>query len=74
VVILAKGEDDMTQIELTTDEQLLLAQVLERRIRDMEVEILHTDHADFKAQLKTRIGMLRRVLDRLTHPAVAAAA
>jgi hypothetical protein len=65
---------NMTRIELTTDEQLLLAQVLERRIRDLEVEILHTDHAGFKGQLKERLGILRRLLDRVTHPTLAAAA
>ncbi len=64
----------MMRIELTTEEQMLLAQVLERRIRDLEIEILHTDYAEFKARLKERLMLLRHLLGRVTHPDVAMAA
>ena len=62
------------RIELPTEEQLLLAQVLERRIRDLEIEILHTDFAEFKARLKERLALLRRLQARVTHPDLAMAA
>jgi hypothetical protein len=60
-------------IEMTAEEQLLLSQVLERRIRDLEIEILHTDKAEFKAMLKGRLAQLRGLLARLSPPAVMAA-
>ena len=63
----------MMHIELTGEEQLLLAQVLERRIRYLEIEVLHTDKAEFKAMLKVRLAELRNLLGRLTHPVAVAA-
>lgn len=63
----------MVRIEMTDAEQLLLAQVLERRIRDLEIEILHTDKAEFKAMLRERLAELRNLLGRLTHPIALAA-
>lgn len=63
----------MMHIEITTEEQLLLSQVLERRIRDLEVEILHTDKAEFKAMLKERLARLRSLLGRMAQPAAMAA-
>jgi hypothetical protein len=64
----------MTRIELTMDEQLLLAQVLERRIRDLEIEILRTERGEFKAALRERLGLLRQILKRVMRPEVALAA
>jgi len=64
----------MIRIELNTDEQLLLAQVLERRIRDLEIEILRTERGEFKAALRERLGLLRQILKRVMHPEVALAA
>ena len=63
----------MMRIELTTEEQLLLAQVLERRIHDLEIEILHTDYANFKARLTERLALLRHMLGRVAPPKVAMA-
>lgn len=61
------------QIELTSEEQVLLSQVLERRIRDLEIEIHHTDKADFKALLRERLALLRNLLGRLGQPVALAA-
>lgn len=63
----------MMHIEVTAEEQLLLSQVLERRIRDLEIEIVHTDKAEFKAALKERLASLVNLLGRLTRPAEMAA-
>lgn len=61
------------QIELTAEERVLLSQVLERRIRDLEIEILHTDMAEFKALLKERLALLRNLLGRIERPVALAA-
>lgn len=61
------------QIELTVEEQLLLSQVLERRIHDLEIEILHTDKAEFKAMLKERLALMRSLLGRFSQPVAMAA-
>lgn len=61
----------MIRLELTTDEQLLLGQVLERRIRDLELEIIHTERGEFKAALKERMASLRAVLERVKYPEAA---
>jgi hypothetical protein len=61
----------MIRIELTTDEQLLLGQVLERRIRDLELEILHTERSEFRAALKERMALLRAILERVKYPEAA---
>lgn len=63
----------MMHIEMTAEDQLLLSQVLERRIRDLEIEILHTDKAEFKAALKERLSRLQNLLRRVTAPAALAA-
>jgi hypothetical protein len=64
----------MKRIELTTDEQLLLAQVLERRALELELEILHTDRAEFKARLKGNLAELRRLQARVANQNMAMAA
>jgi hypothetical protein len=61
------------QIDLSAEEHVLLSQVLERRIRDLEMEILHTDKAEFKAMLKERLSLLRSLLGRLGRPVAMAA-
>jgi len=63
----------MMHIEITAEEQVLLSQVLERRIRDLEVEILHTDKAEFKAMLNERLAHLRGLLGKLAVPEAMAA-
>jgi len=61
----------MMHIEMTAEEQLLLSQVLERRIRDLEMEILHTDKAEFKAALKEHRTLLQALLGKLSLPLAA---
>ena len=64
----------MNRIELTNEERELLAQVVERRERDLEVEILHTDHAEFRRMLKERLALLRQLQSKLATAPVALAA
>ena len=60
-------------IELTAEEQRLLMQLLERRIRDLEMEILHTDKAEFKAMLREHLAELRKMHGRFASPVAMAA-
>lgn len=64
----------MNRIELTESERELLLQVLERRERDLEVEILHTDHAEFRKMLKERLNLLRALIMKVNTSPVAMAA
>ena len=64
----------MNRIELTDEERQLLAQVIERRERDLEVEILHTDNAEFRKMLKQRLSLLHTLMAKLTVGPVAMAA
>ena len=56
----------MSDLLLNTDEQRVLKEVLERTIHDLELEILHTDHNEFKTLLRDRRQVLGGILDRLT--------
>jgi hypothetical protein len=67
------GGVSMTHIELTGEEQRLLTQLLERRVRELEMEILHTDNADFKAMLREQLNEYRKLLGRLSNPVALAA-
>lgn len=64
----------MNRIELTESERELLMQVLERRERDLEVEILHTDNWEFRKLLKERLNLLRALSMKVNTSPVAMAA
>ncbi|MCU0787598.1 MAG: hypothetical protein MUC91_05315 [Verrucomicrobia bacterium] len=55
----------MTHLELTAEEQKLLRETLERGIRDLDMEVLHTDSRDFKEMLKHRKQVLDHLLGKL---------
>jgi hypothetical protein len=63
----------MMHIELTAEEQRLLLQLLERRVRDLEMEMLHTDKAEFKAMLREQLTEVRKLLGRFASPVAMAA-
>jgi len=58
----------MNPIELTPEEAETLNQVLRRCVSDLELEILHTDHGEFKKLLKQRREVLQRILARTEPP------
>ncbi len=60
-------------IEITAEERLLLVQVLERRVLDLEIEILHTDRTEYKLALKGHLAQLKQLLAHFTHPLAMAA-
>jgi hypothetical protein len=53
------------ELILTTDEQELLLDILERRYREIQKEISHTDHHKFKLALRNNEKLLESVLSRL---------
>jgi hypothetical protein len=55
----------MKTLALNDDEERVLREMLERSVHDLEMEILHTDHHEFRALLKARHGVLRTLLGRL---------
>jgi len=59
--------------EITGEERLLLVQVLERRVLDLEIEILHTDRAEYKLALKGHLAQLKQLLAQFTRPLAMAA-
>ena len=55
----------MKALELTAEEQKLLQETLESSIRDLEMEVAHTDSHDFKETLKHRKALLDQLLEKL---------
>lgn len=53
------------ELLLTTEEQELLATMLEQRHRDLQKEISHTDHREFKATLRKNEKLIESMLSRL---------
>ncbi len=53
------------ELALNKEEQELLLSILERRHREMQKEISHTDHHEFKMVLRRNEKLLESVLNRL---------
>jgi hypothetical protein len=62
----------MCRIEITIEEQQVLEDVLRNALTTLEQEIHHTDHADYKHQLKHRREIIERIHDRLPQVLVTA--
>lgn len=60
----------MKPIDLNQQEQEVLVQVLERCLADLDHEIRHTDHGEFKQLLRQRRVAIAGIIQKL--PAVAA--
>jgi hypothetical protein len=55
----------MPNVMLTSEEAAVLRQVVERTLADLEHEILHTDHIEFRDMLKHRRHLLSEIRERL---------
>ncbi len=55
----------MIHLELTEEEQHLLADVLDTNIGELRLEIANTDNAEYREMLKQRERVLRRLLAEL---------
>jgi hypothetical protein len=53
------------ELILTTEEEGLLLDILERRHRELLKEISHTDHHEFKLALRKNEKLLESILSRL---------
>jgi hypothetical protein len=62
--ILAGGTT-MRTISLEHDEHMLLAELLDRRLRDLAIEIRRTDSRRFRTRLRSEVDTLRSILRRL---------
>ena len=53
------------QLEIRTEEKVLLADILDSAFRDLKEEINKTEAHEFKQQLKVRESLLVNLLDRV---------
>jgi hypothetical protein len=61
------------ELALTIEDRELLSEILERRPRELQKEIAHTDHRDFKALLRGNEKRIESMLGRLRMVVVARA-
>jgi hypothetical protein len=61
----------MSAIDITAEERELLGQVLKNYLAALDVEIVHTDNAEFKRMLKQRRDALYKLAARLEQPVAA---
>jgi hypothetical protein len=62
------------ELELTAEEQEFLIQILEQRHLELQKEISHTDHREFKQVLRKNEKLIESMLNRLRTSAVRGAA
>jgi hypothetical protein len=55
----------MKPLDLSPQEQELLVQVLERCLGDLDHEIRHTDHGEFKRILRRRQAAIAVIIQKL---------
>lgn len=53
------------EVNFTFEENELLLQILEERLREFQKEICRTDHHDFKLVLRKKEKLLESVLNKL---------
>ena len=57
----------MINLDLTNEENDILAMVLENYLSDLRMEIADTDSMDFRESLKKKKEVLKKVLETLKH-------
>jgi len=62
------------ELLLTVQEQELLQQILEQRYLELQKEISHTDHREFKQTLRKNEKLIESMLNRLRAGAASGAA
>lgn len=66
----------MNTLNLSHEEQELLVRVLKRSLADLDHEIIHTHHGEFKQMLRERRaildGIIRKLPDSVDEPASSA--
>jgi hypothetical protein len=61
------------ELALTVEDRKLLSEILERRLRELQKEIAHTVHRDFKGLLRGNEKRIESMLGRLRMVVVARA-
>jgi hypothetical protein len=61
----AVKETIMPNLELTTEEALLLKEILESDLGDLRMEIADTDLQSFRDKLRSNEELIKRIIDRL---------
>jgi hypothetical protein len=56
----------MVQLDLNSDEQAILLEILQTAFSDLRMEIANTDSQDFREQLKLRKAVVEKALAALT--------
>lgn len=59
----------MKTLHLEAEEHRLLRQILDRCLADLDHEIRHTDHGEFKQMLRHKRHIIGEILDKLAIPA-----
>ena len=59
----------MNTLNLSREEQELLVRVLKRSLADLDHEIIHTHHSEFKQMLRERRTILEGIVRKLPAPA-----
>lgn len=55
----------MLQIQLSTEEALLLCEILESYLGDLRAEFHHTDTFEYREELKHKEAILKKLLQQL---------
>ena len=55
----------MSKLNLTTDEEQKLLEVLERYYPMLRIEIVNTDDREFRRSLKEREAFMKEIIERL---------
>lgn len=55
----------MKTLVLNPEEERMLAEVLERQVHDLDIEVAHTDSREFKDMLRHRREVLGHVRERV---------
>jgi hypothetical protein len=58
----------MPDLHLNDDEARVLKELLRHKLDALDIEICHTDHADFRNSLKERRKLLENLCSRIPEP------
>lgn len=61
----------LMELHLSEEERELVLEILERRDLELQKEIRHTDHREFKQTLREKEKLIEGILDRVYSSAVA---
>jgi hypothetical protein len=59
------GEEEIMELVLTAEDREVLSELRERRIRELQKEISHTDHREFKELLRGKEKRIESMLSGL---------